>query len=81
MPLGDLEIIEEHLGKLFMPGFGKSIVNKQLADIGISRDSYSRTMLNSLLNKIEKKVLFSFQGPSARDTILRIKKEIRALGG
>ena len=74
----DLEVIEEFLGELFMPAFGKSIVDKQLGDIGFTRETYNRAVLNTLLDRIETKVLSSFQGDQSRATILKIKRRLNA---
>ena len=76
----DLVIIEKYLGDMFMPDFGKAIVNKQLADIGATRENYDRDILNTLLKNIEEKVLLSFKGDDARKAILEIKKKIMESG-
>ena len=78
--MGDLEVIEEFLGHLFMPAFAKSIVNKQLQDLGETRETYTRNVMNRLLNNIETKVLLSFQGDNARNSVVQIRKSIEAGG-
>lgn|GEM_PF-4560337 len=72
----DLEIIEKYLAEMFMPEFARAVIEKQLGDLGESRETYSREILDKLLRRIEEKVLRSFKGDEARHIVLRIKKEI-----
>jgi len=74
----DLEILEKYLGDMFMPDFGISIVNKQLLDLGATRENYDRDLLNILLNNIEKKVMVSFKGDDAHKVMVEIKRQIMA---
>lgn len=76
----DLEVIEKHLADMFMPEFARAVVDKQLADIGETRETYRRELLDLLLQRIEEKVLRSFKGKEAHYIVLSIKRKIASMG-
>ena len=71
-----LEIVERHLGLLFVPTFATAIVDKQLSDIGESRESFSREELDTLLDQVEQKVLKTFLKEKSGQFITMIRQEI-----
>jgi len=72
----DLAIIEEYLGELFMPEFARAVVDKQLSNIGESRETYNRSKLDMLLREIERRVLVSFKGDEAHTIVQHLKRSI-----
>jgi len=73
----DLQIIEDFLADLFMPAFAKSVIDKQLKDLGMNRNTYNKEDLDRLLKQIETKVLVSFQGDRAPLLTQQLKKKIK----
>ena len=73
----DLEVIEAYLSEMFMPAFAKAVVDKQLGDIGETRETYDRTKLEGLLKRLETKV-FAMKGPEALTITNKLRRRITA---
>ena len=72
-----IEILERHLGALFVPVFAKAIISKQLANIGESRESFTHEELDELLGLVEEKVLRTFLKGDSADFIDTVRREIQ----
>ena len=71
----DLAVIEAYLSEMFMPAFAKAVIDKQLGDIGETRETYDRTKLESLLKRLETKV-FAMKGPEATNITKKLRRRI-----
>lgn len=72
----ELTLIESFLGNIFAEEFATAILNKQLHDIGESRESFDASKVDTLLAQIETKVLKTFYKEKSRDVIRQIKKSL-----
>lgn len=75
-----LSILERHLGLIFVPGFAEAIIDKQLRDIGESRESFTREELDDLLDQVEKKVLRTFLKEKSGDFLEMVRRDIEEVG-